>query len=68
MFRTFAGRDMSGIDTAHLARADTDRCAIFHIDDGVGFDVFAHRERKHEIVDFLVTRCALGGDRQFIAA
>src|SRR5580658_1826235 len=33
--------DLDGIDTAHLARADAECCAVFCKDDGVGFDVLA---------------------------
>ena len=54
------GGDARGVDPRHLAGADADGLAALRIDDGVGFDELGHFPGKHQVVDFLFGRGALG--------
>ena len=55
----FPSGDARLIDAAHLSGADAHRGAVFDIDDGVGFDVFANTERENHILHLSRAGCAL---------
>ena len=64
-FPGFMGGDEGRIDAAHLAGTDADERSALAEDDGVRLHMLADPPRETKLLQFVLRRFALGGNRPF---